>query len=974
MARSGMRQAGIRIQIEGEKELTAQIKNLRTQFQAFASEVDKVEAEFAGQRNTLKAVEAEYKALHNAMKSLKDLNQTLVQRGAIYQNSLDKETQKLKNLEATIAAVRAQREKAAAAGDTQRVQNLDHLLDSLNLKYIKQKAVVADAEKQVNKNTVELNKNAKTMANLAKEEEFYRRATEDATKSGNGFTKMLDEMGNKTQYADEKLKELAEKAQFDEDMQITRQALDMLTDYFQKLADAVDQCVQSYYEFEKAAISVSKTTPNLSDEEAFALLEDLSDYLPLTRDELAQIASQGGQYGISKQNLEEYSRVMAALASSTNIGVGDLAMVAQLSSLLQVAETDYEKMASTLTDLGNKTRTTEKDTVNMAQTIASTGKIIGLTESEVLGMAAAIAATGGRARGAGTAVNRFMSDMHEAVITGSEELDEYARLAGMSAKEFQKAFQENAMDAIMAVLEGMNKIIVNGGDIYSVFQAIGADSIIEKQNLKNLAMGYEDVAKTIGIANGAWEENTALMTEFGKASATNASQVVLFENKVDGLKNTIGEIWSEDVIEKWRANLGTIIDRIDYQVKENRKNPNTYFRTADSFREENRQYADTQNAFGTTDITIPIMFDFDPKKLVEDPKWITGSEYMVGEFANAVKKAATGVEDPYIAIYNAWVETADKTLHSSGSESPLSQMLDQWNFFIVENQKYLAEIQAQFEKAFDPIKEFSTKGQISLKDFNKNLETNRKAMEDYAHNMALVMADENLSDAFKDYLSSLDISEASKLLSDLAGASDKTKQDVSDNFDAMQQSIADSAAEFGSATGDVTSAIINGIDEADLPGQLFHDGYDSVRGLIRGISNEVLMARLAAASRNLGKIVHTNYNAEQKIQSPSKVMEESAEFDVLGLIKGHQDKEAELRASAVRMAQITRDAYLGSLASMSGGISATINASTRDYTGVLNQISRNTGRNNTVVIEKSGKSSQSTVNDLERALVRGMLY
>ena len=44
----GMRQAGIKITIDGEKELTAQIKNLRTQYQSFTSEIDKNEAEFAG--------------------------------------------------------------------------------------------------------------------------------------------------------------------------------------------------------------------------------------------------------------------------------------------------------------------------------------------------------------------------------------------------------------------------------------------------------------------------------------------------------------------------------------------------------------------------------------------------------------------------------------------------------------------------------------------------------------------------------------------------------------------------------------------------------------------------------------------------------------------------------------------------------------------------------------------------------------
>ena len=55
-----------------------------------------------------------------------------------------------------------------------------------------------------------------------------------------------------------------------------------------------------------------------------------------------------------------------------------------------------------------------------------------------------------------------------------------------------------------------------------------------------------------------------------------------------------------------------------------------------------------------------------------------------------------------------------------------------------------------------------------------------------------------------------------------------------------------------------------------------------------------------------------------------------------------------------------------------GGL--TINSAGRDYSKALNQLIKNTGQSNVVVVDRPSRGYQSAVDDLERALMKGMLY
>ena len=943
----GMRNAGIKITIDGEKELTAQIKRMQQEYKTLTKEIELVQAQFAGQRNTLKALDKEYEATKKALDKLVEAHNALQQKSDIIQNAIDKETKKRDDLKQKLDAERAVLEELAKTTDktTVEYQDQEEKVNKLTLEYTKSAATVEDYTKQQAKNREALINNEIAQGKLNEQLIKTKDRLDDAKKSADGTTKKIDAFGKEVDETSESLDNLNDKMEFENLYDLAKDAGGVLLDYFNKLKDAIDECVSSYYDFEKAAISVSKTVPGLTDEQAKEIINNLASQIPLSRDEIAQIASQAGQYGISHQGLEEYTKVMAALTKSTNIQVSDLASVAQFAAIMGTAEEDYERLASTITDLGNKTKTTEADTMHMALQIASTANLIGMAESETIAWANALAASGGQARGMGTAMVRFMSDIDEAVSDGGDKLQTYAKIAGMTGEELQKTFGTNASDAILAVLGGMDKMIDSGYTIYDIFSMLGIKNIQEKQNLKTLVSTYDSLTQTLYTARDAWDENVALMNEFDRANNTNASQVAALENEIDGLKNVIGELWSDQVVKPLRDKLLETVINVRKYVEEN---PQGY-------------------ANAGIGLEAPTIVDY----INGYEAWVMKHAQSSGGFdASSSIGAAKGVIAKTIDELN---EAAEEAL--TGYESPVSAWGREFeDTLLMELSKQTEEIRSALSTTFDAMDKFSEKGQLSLKDFNKNLVNNTKKMDEWGENYYKVMSDERITGAFREYLKGLSPEEGYKIFDDLVGASDKMIEDVSKNFDDYNQSLDDTAVTVGVAAGQVAQSTIDGLTDENLPSKFWAEGQMSVNGLVNAFNDKTQQQRLRNAAANLGTIVKNAYANAQKIQSPSKEMYQLAVYDVEGLIQAYEDKKGDLQMASEDLAQASRDAYLSSLSRMTGELNATINTEQKDYTGILKSIRGEMGKDKVVVIEKPGRSSQSAVNDLERALVRGMLY
>ena len=336
--------------------------------------------------------------------------------------------------------------------------------------------------------------------------------------------------------------------------------------------------VEDAIEFESAITGVYKTVDGTEAQlEAISDgIKDLSLEIPSTTTEIAAVAEAAGQLGIATENILGFTEVMINLGEATNLSSDEAASsLAKFANITKMNASEYENLGSTIVALGNNFATTEADIVSMATRMASAGSLAGLTEAEILALAASVSSVGIEADAGGSSMSTLLSKITLAVETGSESLEQYASVANMSAEEFQRAWGENAVDALYAFIAGLNDTERNGASATAILDEMGITEIRLSNAVKALASNHEGLRDAVDLASGAWVENNALSAEAEKRYSTLESKLAMTENAANKLSTAFGEKltpivsgladagagtmkWLANVVEKYPAVAATI--------------------------------------------------------------------------------------------------------------------------------------------------------------------------------------------------------------------------------------------------------------------------------------------------------------------------------------------------------------------------------------------------------------------------------
>lgn len=188
--------------------------------------------------------------------------------------------------------------------------------------------------------------------------------------------------------------------------------------------------IQASIQVEDAFAGVVKTAGNLTTSygvlnqagtELKQTLLDLSTRKPMPVEDLMRIAQVGAQAGLSSDILDEFAASIADLVVASDMPLELAATkVAQMMTIMELGAGDVSRLGSALADLGNKFPGTEEEALVMAQRIAGMGSVVGLTTQQVLAIAMALTAVGVRAEAGGTAVQKVLITMQEA-MSGTAE-------------------------------------------------------------------------------------------------------------------------------------------------------------------------------------------------------------------------------------------------------------------------------------------------------------------------------------------------------------------------------------------------------------------------------------------------------------------------------------------------------------------------------------------------------------------------
>lgn len=323
-----------------------------------------------------------------------------------------------------------------------------------------------------------------------------------------------------------------------------------------KLYDEYKECISAAIEFESTMTGVAKTT-DFTDAEFAAMskeIKEMSQIIPASTKELGGIAETAGQLGIAKNDLTEFTQIMAMLGTATNMTSEEAAtMLAQFASITGMSPAEYSNLGSTIVALGNSYATTEKNIAEMSQTIAAAGSIAGMTEADITAISAAVTSLGITAQNGGTQMTKLISSINSAVSSG-EGLSDWADVAGVSAEEFASAWGTDAAGALDMFIKGLHEAYVNGEDVYSILGDLEISETRMVTMITSLAKSGDRLTDTLGTAQTAWKENNALSEEAEKRYGTTESKLTLLDNSYKNLQATIGELFTPEL--KTLAEIG----------------------------------------------------------------------------------------------------------------------------------------------------------------------------------------------------------------------------------------------------------------------------------------------------------------------------------------------------------------------------------------------------------------------------------
>ena len=308
--------------------------------------------------------------------------------------------------------------------------------------------------------------------------------------------------------------------------------------------------------FDTALANVRKTA-DMTEEQLQKLGDsalELSTKQPVTAETILNIEALGAQLGVANDKLESFATVVSGLDIATNMDFETAGKeMAQFANITQMAQDKFQNYGSTIVDLGNHLATTEKDISAMALRLAGAGTAAKFSQADILGMSGAMSSLGIKAEAGGSAMTRIIQDISKNVANGTDKVQEYARVSGISAEEFANKWKTKPMEAIELLVEGLKKSSDSSEDMNVTLEKLGINNVRNSDTMRRLAGAGDLLRESVERANTAWDENSALQNEVDQRNESMASRLQVLKNKVDEIAITVGRPLVDAVIDALNA-------------------------------------------------------------------------------------------------------------------------------------------------------------------------------------------------------------------------------------------------------------------------------------------------------------------------------------------------------------------------------------------------------------------------------------
>lgn len=267
----------------------------------------------------------------------------------------------------------------------------------------------------------------------------------------------------------------------------------------------------------------------------------LTRYIPLAGVELAKMAANGGQLGISRKHIVGFTSNVAKMSVALDVA-SDIASdsMAKLSNIYQIPIDSIGKLGDAVNYLSNTSTAKATDIIDTLGRVGGVTKQFNMTELQASSLATAFIDLGREPAVAATAINGMLTQL----MTADQQSKKYKKTLdsiGVSSSDLKKAIAKDGEAALIGFLKQIKKIPQENqmGILVKLFGREYADDIsVLVGNLEKYESTIDKLNKK--DANGKPVFEGSMEKEYQSRINTTASNWTLFKNSLTEIGIVVG--------------------------------------------------------------------------------------------------------------------------------------------------------------------------------------------------------------------------------------------------------------------------------------------------------------------------------------------------------------------------------------------------------------------------------------------------
>lgn len=246
-----------------------------------------------------------------------------------------------------------------------------------------------------------------------------------------------------------------------------------------------------------------------------AALKDLSTQVPLTFQELSNIATIGNQMGIAAEDLISFTGTVSRFAAITGLSIdsvtkafgGFMAQTGMSPALL-------ENLGSAIAQVGIDSNATEEQILSLMREITAGATSAGFAADQIVGLSGTLASlqiAPERARGS---LTTYFETLNKAVAGGGEDLENFARIVGVTGTELDRMVRAGEGNQVLrGFLDGLKDL--DNVDTTSALDNLGLAQLRVSDTFRRLSGSLAIYDRDQQNANVSFREATELQRQYG---------------------------------------------------------------------------------------------------------------------------------------------------------------------------------------------------------------------------------------------------------------------------------------------------------------------------------------------------------------------------------------------------------------------------------------------------------------------------